>query len=150
WRTGFTGALGRFSETWGVGHAGLLVSPAKGLFVFTPVALVALAGAVVAARRGAREVVVRDRGAWEHASTRDDRWLARTLLAAVLAHWLLMGRWSEWHGGECFGPRMMTDALPALFLFLPEGLVLLPAAGILLGIVSVLVQALGAFAYDYR
>ena len=128
---GFSGSLGRFSEPWGSGHLGLLVSPGKGLLVFTPVALVAMAGLVTAARRG-------------------EPWLASTLGTAALAHWVLMGRWSEWHGGECFGPRMMTDALPLLFVFLPDGLALLGAAGKLLLAFSLGVQALGAFAYDYR
>jgi len=131
WQHGFSGSLGRFSEPWGVGHAGLLVSPAKGLLVFTPVAAVAVAGLVRAFRRG-------------------ERWLAGTLAAAAVAHWVLMGRWSEWHGGESWGPRMMTDVLPLLFLFLPEGLDLLPSLGAALVAFSVAVQALGAFAYDYR
>ncbi|HET8644403.1 MAG TPA: hypothetical protein VFO85_02865, partial [Vicinamibacteria bacterium] len=43
-RHGFSGALGRFSAPWGTGHLGLLVSPAKGLLVFTPVVLLAVAG----------------------------------------------------------------------------------------------------------
>jgi hypothetical protein len=128
---GFSGSLGRFSEPWGIGHLGLLVSPGKGLFVFTPVALVAVTGLVVAARRG-------------------EAWLASTLGAAALAHWLLLGRWSEWHGGESFGPRMLTDVLPLLFVFLPDGLAVFGSAGKLLLALSVGVQALGAFSYDYR
>jgi hypothetical protein len=61
-----------------------------------------------------------------------------------------MGLWSEWHGGRAWGPRLMTDALPLLFLFLPEGLDLAPRLGTVLAGISVAVQALGAFAYDYR
>ncbi len=131
WRHGFSGTLGRFNEAWGVGHAGLLVSPAKGLLVFTPVVIVAALGMVRAFRRG-------------------ERWLVGTLAAAAVAHWILMGRWSEWHGGASWGPRMMTDVLPLLFLFLPEGLDVLPSVGPVLAAVSVAAQALGAFAYDYR
>jgi hypothetical protein len=81
---------------------------------------------------------------------RGERLLASTLGLAVLAHLVLMGRWTEWHGGECWGPRMMTDALPLLFLFLPEGLTLAGLAGTALAAASIAVQALGAFAYDYR
>jgi hypothetical protein len=131
WRHGFSDSLGRFDETWGLGHAGLLVSPAKGLLVFTPVVAVAVAGMARAFRHG-------------------QRWLVATLGAAAASHWLLMGRWSEWHGGESWGPRLMTDVLPLLFLFLPEGLDVLPRVGPALAALSVAVQAVGAFAYDYR
>jgi hypothetical protein len=130
-RHGFSGSLGRFSEPWGVGHAGLLLSPAKGLLIFTPLVIVAVAGLVRVARRG-------------------ERWFALSLGAAVLAHWLLLGRWSEWHGGESWGPRMMTDVLPLLFVFLPEGFGLLPSVATPLAVFSVAVQALGAFGYTYR
>ena len=61
-----------------------------------------------------------------------------------------MGRWSEWHGGESWGPRMMTDALPLLFVFLPDGVNVMPRVAPALAAVSVVVQALGAFSYDYR
>ena len=125
------GLTPRFSAPWGEGHLGLLVSPGKGLFVFTPIALIAVAGLVRALRY-------------------DDRVLAVTCGAAVLAHWLFVGRWAEWHGGESWGPRLMTDALPLLFLFLPDGYDLVPRLTVALGALSVAIQALGAFAYDYR
>jgi len=128
---GFSGSAARFSEPWGRGHLALLVSPAKGLFVFTPVALAALAGVVLAFRRG-------------------ERWWAVSLTAAAVAHWVLVGRWSEWHGGESWGPRMMTDALPLLLVFLPDAYARLPNPTVLLAALSIAVQALGAFAYDYR
>jgi hypothetical protein len=128
---GFSGSLGRFSAPWGEGQLGLLVSPAKGLLVFTPVALVAAVGLVHAFRRG-------------------ERALAGALGLAFLAHLTLSGRWAEWHGGECWGPRLLTDALPLLFLFLPEGLSVVGLVGTCLAVISIGVQALGAFAYDYR
>jgi hypothetical protein len=131
WEHGFAGAGARFGVSPGAGHLGLLVSPAKGLFVFTPVAALALVGLLRAVRRG-------------------ERWLPLTALAAALAHWILMGLWTEWHGGRSWGPRLMTDALPLLFLFLPEGMDLAPRVGAVLAGLSVAVQALGAFAYDYR
>ena len=129
---GFAGASARFDPTgWGPGHLGLLLSPAKGLFVFTPLVLVALAGLGRAVRGG-------------------ERWLPLTVLIAVAAHWALMGLWTEWHGGRAWGPRLMTGTLPLLCLFLPEGFDALPRLGPALAAWSVAVQALGAFAYDYR
>lgn len=133
---GFSGSASRFSETWGVGQAGLLVSPAKGLFVYTPVALMAVVGVVRA---------IRFRDGWL-----GERWLPAATGAAALAHLVFIGKWGEWHGGESWGPRMMTDALPLLFLFLPEALDRFPRTTGLLAAVSIAVQALGAFAYDYR
>jgi hypothetical protein len=130
-RHGFSGALSRFAAPWGEGQLGLLVSPGKGLVWFTPVTIVAAIGLARAFRRG-------------------ERHLASTLGLAVLAHLFLMGRWSEWHGGECWGPRLLTDALCLLFLFLPEGLTVTGLLGTALALLSVGVQALGAFAYDYR
>ncbi len=129
-RTGFP-SPGRFGQPWGTGHLALLFSPGRGLFVYTPVALVAVAGLVRAARQG-------------------ERWLAGTLGAAAVAHWLLLGRWTEWHGGQCWGPRMLSDVLPLLMVFLPEGFGVLPRLGPVLAALSVAVQALGAFAYDGR
>jgi hypothetical protein len=130
-RHGFSGTLGRFAEPWGAGQIGLLVSPAKGLLIFTPVAVVAIVGLVRAFVRG-------------------ERVLAGTLGAAFLAHVLLVGRWTEWHGGECWGPRLLTEALPLVFFFLPEGLAMAGFAGWILAFVSIAVQVLGAFAYDNR
>lgn len=130
WRHGFSGSLGRFSEPWGVGQLGLLVSPGKGLLVFTPVVLVGLVGLVRAWRR--------------------ERFLPATLGLAFVAHLVFTGRWREWHGGEGFGPRLMTDAVPLLLFFAPEGLAKLQAFGALLAAASIGVQALGAFAYDGR
>jgi hypothetical protein len=124
-------AVERFSAPWGEGHLGLLVSPGKGLFVFTPVAVMGVVGLVRALRY-------------------DDRALAATCGLAVLAHWILVGRWLEWHGGESWGPRLLTDALPLVFLFLPDGYDLAPRLTVALGVLSIGVQALGAFAYDYR
>jgi hypothetical protein len=131
-RHGFSDKAGWFDEPWGVGHFGLLFSPARGLLVFTPIAIVALVGLA---------------RSWQGKHRR----LAIAATLAASAHWLLMGRWESWHGGVCFGPRMMTDALPLIFLFLPVGLARLPRLGALLAAFSISAQMLGAFAYnDYR
>lgn len=127
----FSGSATRFSEPWGQGHLAVLFSPAKGLFVFTPLAILAFAGLVRALRGG-------------------ERWLAGMLGLAALTHFAVVGRWSEWHGGESFGPRLLTDALPLLFFFLPEGRAISKPFFAVLAIVSVAVQVLGAFTYDYR
>ncbi len=85
------------------GLAGLLWSPGRGLLVHFPVALLALPGAVAAWRR-------RDRR----------RALHGALLAGSLAGLLFAAARRAWHGGECFGPRVLSEIEPALlFLAIP-------------------------------
>src|SRR6185436_3677536 len=72
-------------EAW----AGLLISPNRGILVFSPVVLVALAGVVPGIRRGAREPFL---------------WCA----AAMGAEYALYACYSVWWGGHTYGPRYLT------------------------------------------
>ncbi len=128
WRFGL-GLSGRFLAALPASIPGLLISPGRGLLVFTPIALIALVGLWRASRLES---------------------LARGLLGAALIHTLFIATWNEWHGGESFGPRLLTDMLPALFFYLPEGLEAAPALGGLLGAFSIGIQLLGGWTYDYR
>jgi hypothetical protein len=119
------------AEPLGPGALALLVSPGKGLLVFAPVVAVALLGAGLAFRYG-------------------DRWLAGSLVAAACGHVLLAGCARGWASGAAWGPRLLADAMPLLMMFLPEGLSRAPSLGRILVVASVLVQVLGAFAYDDR
>lgn len=122
-----------------LGPLALLVSPARGALVFTPVALVALAGAVSALRVGHR--------IWD--APRASRWLPLTALLAGLTHLAWVAVRGE-AGGPSWGPRHFAPAWPLLLLFLPEGIGLLRLVGSGLVVLSVAVQALGAFAWDGR
>lgn len=128
WRFG-PATSGRFFAEFPSSLAGLLISPARGLLIFTPVALVAAMGLQRAGRTSP---------------------FARALAAAAVTHLFFVSLWNEWHGGESFGPRLLADVLPALFYFLPEGLALWPKAGALLAAWSILAQAVGGWTYDYR
>jgi hypothetical protein len=86
---GFTGS---FLE----GFSGNLLSPGRGLFVYTPVLLVALAGAWLGRRQP----------------------LYACAALAVAAHVVLTSFWYEWWGGEAFGPRQLLDVLPLLVVLL--------------------------------
>lgn len=79
--------------------AGLLVSPSRGLLVFSPMLL-----AVWAARPLAATAWPLSRG-W---------WLVGIAWPVGLV--LALSRWGMWWGGGCYGPRLLTDALPGLFL----------------------------------
>ncbi len=79
-----------------VGLAGLLVSPSRGLFVFSPVFL--FVGLVIGP-------VIRR---W-----REDP-VALALLVGALALVLVTSSWTIWWGGHSFGYRLLIEALPAL------------------------------------
>ncbi|HTK28014.1 MAG TPA: hypothetical protein VL309_00575 [Vicinamibacterales bacterium] len=122
-----------FAADWR-GLAGLLVSPSRGLLVFSPVAAI---------------------GLWVPGGRSADRWrqpFAWCALAAA-AQWAMYGSYSVWWGGHTFGPRYMLDVLPLL----------VPAAAVAAGRLrlrsaagaaacaalawSILVAATGAFVY---
>ena len=80
--------------------AGLMVSPQRGLLVFSPILLFAGYGFVH---------LVRER----RASSLD--W---AYLAYCLSLWVFLAFWPSWSGGYSYGPRMMSDPLPFLVLYL--------------------------------
>jgi hypothetical protein len=134
-RTGYTtdpgSTTGLFAGDLLEGLGGLLVSPGRGLLVYSPI----LAFAGIGAVKGFR--------------TPFYRWTALAAAAYILA----MGRYAFWWGGESFGPRMLTDALPLLALLLVPALEVVRERRLLrwafaaaLGW-SVAVQALGAAAW---
>ena len=73
-----------------------LFSPARGLFVFTPILLVIL----LALSR-----------AWPALGRRQRR-LAVAGLAVVVLHWHLVSSLEFWRGGAGYGPRLLTELLP--------------------------------------
>ncbi len=77
---------------------GTLFSPGRGLFLYVPLSMLIL---VVAVRR------------WRWIPEKD---LAVTALAVCIAHWQLISLFRNWWGGQCFGPRLMSDILPWLFM----------------------------------
>lgn len=102
----FTGGYGisleQFSGSLWEGVPGLLVSPNRGLLVYTPIMAFAFLGAVRVWRTGVHP------------------WL-RYLTIGVALHVLLYGSFTEWWAGYTYGPRYLTDVLPALCLFLVYG-----------------------------
>jgi hypothetical protein len=124
-----------FTLPLGEGLAGLLVSPGKGLFVYSPVfALSLVALPLVALRPG--------------------QVLARALLVWVAVTLYALGKNRLWWGGTSYGPRYMTEfALPfTLALALAwkeiEGRAGLRAAAFALASYGVLVQALGSITWE--
>lgn len=90
------------------GLAGVLVSPSRGLFVFSPFLALALVGIL-----------------WRPARLRPLFWLGLGSSAALVA---LVARQGNWWGGWCFGPRLLVDAVPGLAVALVLTLAARPAS----------------------
>ncbi len=77
---------------------GTLISPGRGLFLFSPVFLFSLLGIWMGARKGK---------------------LFDIFLAGILClHWIIISSFKQWWGGHAFGPRYFADVLPLLVYFL--------------------------------
>jgi hypothetical protein len=118
------------------GMMGTLFSPSRGLFVYSPWVLPALAvlpGSFRLLRRGS---------------------VARWLVFALIPYLVLLSKYAVWWGGGTFGARYWTDALPILGIIFAVSLtwayerarMLLPV--FVLGVVVAIVfHAIGAFCY---
>lgn len=92
---GYSGTAGGFRGSLWKGAAGLFASPSRGLLVYSPWVAFSLWGAVLMCRQPTI------------------RW-ARYLLAGVLITFLMYAKYDRWWGGNCYGPRYLTDLLPFL------------------------------------
>jgi hypothetical protein len=117
------------------GVTGLLFSPSRGLFVYSPFLLFTAAGFV---------------RAWK-----DNRFTAlRALTVAIGGHLLVAAKWYDWWGGWCYGYRPIVDTTPLLAVLLALGIDGVLRAGwsriafAALLIWSIVVQFVGAYAYD--
>ena len=100
-----------------VGVGGLLVSPARGLVWFAPIAI---AGAIAGWRKH------------------------RALAIGVIAQLVVMATFSKWHGGQAYGPRLLAEAVwIALFLAVELRLGLLAP----LAALTILVGQLGLWCF---
>jgi len=128
------GRSGSFSLYSG-GYHGLLVSPNRGLFIFSPVVLVAAAG-VAETLRGPR----RSAALW--------------CLVAALMQFVLYASYVVWWGGHTYGPRYMLDVLPLLVPLAAIGLARVRRRAVSVLAMAALawsmsVAALGAFSYPH-
>ena len=83
---------------------GQLVSPARGLLIFSPVLVFSFAGIILKVKRR--------------------QWQAHdNLLIGILTlHWILISLWWNWWAGVSFGPRIWSDMLPYLIYFVVPAL----------------------------
>ena len=115
------------------GVGGLLVSPTKGLLVFSPFLLFLVL-------------------AWRHLPrSREERGLTLAMCIGVVIQIALYAK-ADWRGGLSWGPRYMTDFLPFLIWMLVPVVAALRGIGrvcfLIAVCVSVVIEAIGAFSYS--
>ena len=128
WATALQSTRG-FNTPLGEGLWGLLLSPGRSLFVFSPVALLSLPGFYFLYRR--------------------DRLLTVALSFTVAAYLIATALWDGWHAGfTSWGPRYLTSLLPLLalgaaaLLAVPSYHRVISAMGLSIGGVGAAVQVL--------
>jgi hypothetical protein len=92
------------------GLSGILLSPGRGLFVYSPILLGSFFGMALAWRR--------------HGDP-----LLRALSLGIVPTLLLYGKWISWWGGWSYGPRLLADLTPILTICLVPCAVRLEASG---------------------
>lgn len=95
----------------------LLWSEYRGLFFWNPILLMAVPGAIALVRANRAEAVM--------------------ILTAIALCFLEVTSFRNWHGGNAFGPRYLSSALPFLGFAAAYGIRRWPKTGAVLAIVSV-------------
>ncbi len=116
------------------GLSGILFSPARGLFIYSPILLFSFIGIIVC---------------W----TKHQFVLLRYLSIGVLANLLLYSIFFMWWGGNTYGPRLLADLLPILCLFFYPIKDFLAKRNtriifVVLTAFSITAHAIGAYTYD--
>jgi hypothetical protein len=133
-------AIHHTPTTFRVGHEGLLgllISPSRGLLIFSPVVCVVL-------------LAVRD------ASVEGWRGPLRWCAIAALTQYLFYGSYSVWWAGHTYGPRYMLDVLPVLVPLGAAASLHIPRRRLTDGVLtaalawSILCAATGAFCYPHE
>jgi len=120
--------------------AGMLVSPSRGLFIFSPFLFAAVIGIVIYFRKK------------EYRNNP----LYAVFLIAVISNLFLLATIAfptSWWGGFCYGPRQLTEITPLLILFIPLAKNLFERFLILKWIfifsigLSIIINGIGVFCY---
>ena len=126
-----------FGGSFLAGLAGVTFSPSHGLFIYSPVVLFAVAGGVLCLRPAA----IPSRAIFA---------ISACFFCSLL---LLYAHYSVWWGGTCYGPRYMTDVIPAAVLLMTPLLPLLKRSRLArsafasAAVLSLAVQLVGVFCY---
>jgi len=118
------------------GLLGILLSPGRGLLIYTPIAIFALAAFLPRAR----------------ASRQNHRLLVIAASAFSLLHIAFIAIWPLWWGGYCWGPRLLTEILAPLTVLIAIGLPAISSSPLkyafaIAALYGVLIQAVGVYCY---
>lgn len=83
-----------------MGFLGLLFSPSKGIFIYSPALIFSAVGSFLTFRN------------------RNENSIFKVFTLIVLLHLLIVGAWKHWYGGWSFGYRMASDVIPYIVLLL--------------------------------
>ena len=112
--------------------AGHLISPSRGFLVFVPAILIVIYNAM----RYRKEIQAKT--------------AFRMALAVILMHWIVISLFVNWWAGYSYGPRLVTDVLPWVFLIALLGIaasqksLTYQIVVVVLVAISILIQAQGA------
>ncbi len=123
------------------GLYGILLSPSRGIFIYSPMLVLVL---YLTARY------------WRSIA---DGALAIVSLSMIAAIAVVVAAHPEWWGGNSYGPRLLSDAMPWFVLLAILAIAAIPqtlrnvrtpaiAVGTLLLVVSVVINAYGAFSFE--
>jgi hypothetical protein len=120
------------------GLAGLLLSPGRGLLIYSPIPLFAVFAFLTPAGARSRNP------------------LLVTAVVFVILDTIVMARWRVWWGGYCWGPRLLTELVPPLIVMMALGVSAMNHSGLgawprrafaVLALYSILIQGVGVFFY---
>jgi len=97
------GQSGKFTTNPWLGIPGLLLSPARGLLVFTPVFIFSILYMVKDVFKKGGDI------------------LYRYLSVGFFLTLIIYTIWERWYAGHCFGYRYLSEYIPIMILFLAEG-----------------------------
>lgn len=83
------------------GLAGLLISPSRGLFIYTPIFVFSTAGMYF---------YLKERKKYSK--------VYPVMAVFIVLQIILISKWFSWYGGWSYGPRLLTDISPPMVLFL--------------------------------
>lgn len=92
------GEIALFNNSFTTGFFGLLIAPNKGLLIYSPFFIFSIAGMVISFLKKQKLMIF--------------------FSAIVILYLSFIARWSAWHGGWSFGPRMLADITPFLIILI--------------------------------